>query len=342
LETEFWSLDFFFVTRADLDRFASVRILVIGDVMLDHFVRGNVRRISPEAPVPVVEVIEETFNPGGAANVACNIASFTRNVSLMGRIGRDTQAAQLTRLLNEEGVGTSSMIVSDSIPTISKSRVVARQQQIVRVDRESLQKLSVTELEEFGGKLRALAGTLDAIIIEDYGKGFITAPLMETVATVAKEAGLLVTVDPSVRNPLSWSGVSLVKPNRLEAFAAAGIEDSHLAVPPCENEELLHVGRVLLEKWDAPLVLVTLGEQGMMLFQRGGTLHHIPTRAREVYDVSGAGDTAIAVLTLALASGMNAQEAADVANHASGIVVGKLGTACVTPDELLAAYENDE
>jgi D-beta-D-heptose 7-phosphate kinase/D-beta-D-heptose 1-phosphate adenosyltransferase len=328
-----------FVTHADLARFATARILVIGDVMLDHFVRGNVRRISPEAPVPVVEVIEETFNPGGAANVACNIASFTRNVALMGRMGQDAQAAQLTRLLNEEGVETGSMIISDSIPTISKSRVVARQQQIVRVDRESLQKLSVEELDEVGGKLRALAGTLDAIIIEDYGKGFITAALMETVAAVAKEAGLLVTVDPSARNPLSWSGVSLVKPNRLEAFAAAGIEDSHPNVAPSENEELLRVGRVLLEKWDAPLVLITLGEQGMMLFQREGIPHHIPTRAREVYDVSGAGDTAIAVLTLALASGMNAEEAADVANHASGIVVGKLGTACVTPDELIAAYE---
>ena len=328
------------MTHADLARFATVRILVIGDVMLDHFVRGNVRRISPEAPVPVVEVIEETFNPGGAANVACNIASFTRNVALMGRIGQDPQAAQLTKLLNEEGVGTGSMIVSDSVPTISKSRVVARQQQIVRVDRESLQKLTVAELDDVGSKLRALAGNLDAIILEDYGKGFITGRLMETVAAIAKEAGLLVTVDPSARNPLSWSGVSLVKPNRLEAFAAAGIEDSHLNVAPSENEELLGVGRVLLEKWDTPLVLITLGEQGMMLFQRDGAPHHIPTRAREVYDVSGAGDTAIAVLTLALASGMKPEEAADVANHASGIVVGKLGTACVTPTELLAAYED--
>lgn len=328
------------MTRADLDRFANVRILVIGDVMLDHFVRGNVRRISPEAPVPVVEVIEETFNPGGAANVACNIAPFTRKVALMGRIGRDSQAGQLTRLLNEEGVGTDDMIVSETVPTISKARVVARQQQIVRVDREVVQRLTEEELGEAGTRLRAIASDLDAIILEDYGKGFITAPLMQTVATIAKESGLLVTVDPSPRNPISWSGVGLVKPNRLEAFAAAGIEDSHLSVEPSENEELLRVGRTLLEKWDTPLVLITLGEQGMMLFQRDGTPHHIPTRAREVYDVSGAGDTAIAVLTLALASGMEPEQAADVANHASGIVVGKLGTACITPDELLAAYEN--
>ena len=327
------------MTRADLDRFANVRILVIGDVMLDHFVRGNVRRISPEAPVPVVEVIGETFNPGGAANVACNLASFSRNVSLMGRIGHDMQGTKLTTLLHEEGVGTASMLVSPTIPTISKARVVARQQQIVRVDREKLQKLTDEELMEAGSRLRALAADLDAIILEDYGKGFMTAPLMQTVTAIAKENGLLVTVDPSPRNPLPWSGVSLVKPNRLEAFAAAGIEDSHLHVEPSQNEELLRVGHALLEKWDTPMVLITLGEQGMMLFQRDSLPHHIPTRAREVYDVSGAGDTAIAVLTLALASGMKPEQAADVANHASGIVVGKLGTACVTPEELLAAYE---
>jgi D-beta-D-heptose 7-phosphate kinase/D-beta-D-heptose 1-phosphate adenosyltransferase len=165
---------------------------------------------------------------------------------------------------------------------------------------------------------------------------------MRLVTRVAATAGLLVTVDPSPRNPLAWSGVSLVKPNRLEAFSAAGLEDRHLAAPPLENEELMRVGRTLLERWDTPMVLVTLGEQGMMLFQRDRSPHHIPTRAREVYDVSGAGDTAIAVLTMALASGLPAEQAADVANHASGIVVGKLGTACVTPEELLAAYEKHQ
>lgn len=308
--------------------------------MLDHFVRGNVRRISPEAPVPVVEVSEESFNPGGAANVACNIAAFTKSVFLMGRIGQDIQGQQLKQLLQEDGVSADPMLVSDSIRTISKSRVVARQQQIVRVDRETLVRLTDVELCEVEEKLRALADKLDAVILEDYGKGFITAPLMEVVTRVAKEKNLLVTVDPSPRNPIPWSGVHLVKPNRLEAFAAAGIEDSHQPVPPEQNEELQRVGRTLLERWSTDMVLVTLGEQGMMLFQRGSKPHHIPTRAREVYDVSGAGDTAIAVLTLALASGMSPEAAADVANHASGIVVGKLGTACVTPAELLAAFED--
>jgi rfaE bifunctional protein kinase chain/domain len=328
------------VTSADLDRFRQTRILVIGDVMLDHFVRGNVRRISPEAPVPVVEVTEETFNPGGAANVACNIAGFSNQVSLMGRIGRDHAADHLGRLLQSEGVGTQSMLVSNTIPTISKARVVARQQQIVRVDREKLVALTAEELEEVEQKLSAAAGELDAIILEDYGKGFITEPLMRSVTRIAQASNILVTVDPSPRNPLPWSGVSLVKPNRLEAFAAAGLEDHHLPVPAEQNEELLRVGQTLLERWDTPMVLVTLGEQGMMLFRRDEAPHHIPTRAREVYDVSGAGDTAIAVLTMALASGMDPVQAADVANHASGIVVGKLGTACVTPEELLAAYDS--
>ncbi|WP_009958535.1 D-glycero-beta-D-manno-heptose-7-phosphate kinase [Verrucomicrobium spinosum] len=328
------------MTSADLARFRQTRILVIGDVMLDHFVRGNVRRISPEAPVPVVEVTEETFNPGGAANVACNIAGFSNQVSLMGRIGRDHAADHLGRLLQSEGVGTQSMLVSNTIPTISKARVVARQQQIVRVDREKLVALTAEELEEVEQKLSAAAGELDAIILEDYGKGFITEPLMRSVTRIARASNILVTVDPSPRNPLPWSGVNLVKPNRLEAFAAAGLEDHHLPVPAEQNEELLRVGHTLLERWDTPMVLVTLGEQGMMLFRRHEAPHHIPTRAREVYDVSGAGDTAIAVLTMALASGLDPVQAADVANHASGIVVGKLGTACVTPEELRAAYDS--
>lgn len=325
------------MTRADLKNFASCRILVIGDVMLDHFIWGSVRRISPEAPVPVVEVSHETWYPGGAANVARNVAPFTKHISIMGRIGRDSQAEKLRGLLRGEGVNCSPLLVSRTVPTISKARVIARQQQVVRVDRESRQKLEAAELREVERKLRAMAGKLDAIVIEDYGKGFVTADLVGTVTRLAKEADLLVAVDPSPGNPLSWRGVHIVKPNRLEAFAAAGIEDSHSSAPPHKNRELLRVGAVLLKKWDVPRVLITLGEQGMMLFQAGKKPHHIPTRAREVFDVSGAGDTAVALLTLALASGMKPETAADVANHASGIVVAKLGTATLTPEELLAA-----
>lgn len=325
-------------TRDCLTSLAKCRILVIGDVMLDHFVWGHVRRISPEAPVPVVEVTKEEFYPGGAANVARNISPFSPHTHLMGRVGKDMAAEQLRILLVGDQVDPTPLLVHDTLPTISKARVSARQQQIVRVDREKLLPLTADELTEIETRLRALAPNLDAIVLEDYGKGFITEALMQLVADIAKEYGLIVTVDPSPRNPLPWAGVTLVKPNRLEAFAAAGLEDHLLPGPPLENKELLEVGRLLLSKWNVASVLVTLGEHGMMLFERGKAPHHIPTRAREVFDVSGAGDTAIALLTLALAAKFTLQDAADIANHASGIVVGKLGTATLTPDELLAAF----
>jgi rfaE bifunctional protein kinase chain/domain len=327
------------VERAN-ELFAKCRILVIGDVMLDHFIWGNVRRISPEAPVPVVEVTKETWYPGGAANVARNIAPFSKHVHLMGRVGRDSAADKLRELLVVDAVDPSPLLVSDEVPTISKARVTARQQQIVRVDRERLLKLTEVELEEVERRLRALVPVLDAVIIEDYGKGFVTAELVEVIAKVAGETGLIVTVDPSPHNPLTWRGVSLVKPNRLEAFAAAGLNDSLMPLAPAENPELLEVGRVLMEKWDTPKILITLGEQGMLLFEREKAPHHIPTRAREVFDVSGAGDTAIALLTLALAAGQDAVAAAEIANRASGVVVGKLGTARLTPEELVAAFED--
>ncbi|MBN8419147.1 MAG: hypothetical protein J0L73_09545 [Verrucomicrobia bacterium] len=327
-------------TRDHLQRLAQGRILVVGDVMLDHFIWGHVRRISPEAPVPIVEVTREEFYPGGAANVARNISPFSPNTHLMGRVGKDMAADKLRALLIEDRVDPAPLLVHETLPTISKARVSARQQQIVRVDREKLLPLTASELIEVEQRLRDLAPNLDAIILEDYGKGFMTEQLMRLVAKIAAEHRLIVTVDPSPRNPLPWAGVSLVKPNRLEAFAAAGLEDHLLPEAPLENTELLEVGRVLLAKWNVASILVTLGEQGMMLFERGKPPHHIPTRAREVFDVSGAGDTAIALLTLALASGHSLLEAAEISNHASGIVVGKLGTATLTPDELLAAFSS--
>ena len=326
------------LTRQHLDQFAASRLLVVGDVMLDHFIWGAVRRISPEAPVPVVEVARETSFPGGAANVARNLAMFTRHASLMGRVGRDSEAARLRELLTEEGVLTGPLIESDELPTISKTRIIARQQQVVRVDRERLEKLTAAELAIAKERVSGLLPEIDAIIIEDYGKGFVTQHLVEMIVSLAGAAKKLVTVDPSPRNPLQWHGVTLVKPNRIEAFAAAGVEDHHRAVAPEKDVELIEVGNKLLSHWQVPGVLITLGEQGMMLFQQDEKPHHIPTRAREVYDVSGAGDTAIALLTLALATGLDPADAADVANHASGIVVGKLGTASLTPDELLEAY----
>ncbi len=326
--------------RNAIDRMAKSRVLVIGDVMLDHFIWGAVRRISPEAPVPIVEVTKETTFPGGAANVARNLSAFTPYAFLMGRVGKDSAAGELKRLLNAENVNTDPMLESDTLPTIAKTRIIARQQHVVRVDRETIEKLSCEELSLISQRLQNMLPELDGIIIEDYGKGFVTQAFADQVLGLCKAAGKLVTVDPSPRNPLSWHGASLVKPNRLEAFAAAGIQDHRSPGPPLEDKRLLEVGEQLLDQWAVGKVLVTLGEQGMILFQRDIAPHHIPTRAREVYDVSGAGDTAIAFLTLALTAGLSAEDAAGLANHASGIVVGKLGTARVMKDELLQAFED--
>jgi D-glycero-beta-D-manno-heptose-7-phosphate kinase len=326
--------------RDAIERMAKSRVLVIGDVMLDHFIWGAVRRISPEAPVPIVEVTKETTFPGGAANVARNLSAFTPHAFLMGRVGKDSAAGELKRLLNDEGVNTDPMLESDTLPTIAKTRIIARQQHVVRVDRETIEKLSPEELALISERLQVMLPELDGVIIEDYGKGFVTQAFADQVLGLCKAAGKLVTVDPSPRNPLSWHGASLVKPNRLEAFAAAGIQDHRSPGPPLEDKRLLEVGEQLLDQWAVGKVLVTLGEQGMILFQRDIAPHHIPTRAREVYDVSGAGDTAIAFLTLALTAGLSAEDAADLANHASGIVVGKLGTARVMKDELLQAFED--
>lgn len=316
---------------------ARCRLLVIGDVMLDEFVWGRVSRISPEAPVPVVEVVRESCYPGGAANVARNLVEFTPAVDVLGIIGKDLHGARLRDLLRDEGIGTSRIIETDAMPTIVKTRIIARQQQVVRVDRE--RKVACTD-DMFSEILRIVEEalpTLDAIIFEDYGKGLITQALKDAVVALCDGRNIILTVDPNPNNPLDWSGVTTIKPNRSEAFASAGMPPAEPADNPLEDEPLLAVGKVLLDRWNAGNLLITLGEHGMLLFERGSEPHHIPTRAREVFDVSGAGDTAIALFTLALAAGAPAREAAELSNLASGIVVGKLGTATVTAPELLAA-----
>ena len=219
--------------------------------------------------------------------------------------------------------------------------VIARQQQVVRFDRESPVEISSAQVEEVARFLESAAEDLDAVIIEDYGKGFVTQELVAAVVPLAAKGGLVATVDPSVGNHLSWNGVTAVKPNRLEAFNQVGISEGSVSASgdPAENETLLEVGRKLLDLWETGIVQVTLGEQGMMLFERGRSPHHIPTKAQDVFDVSGAGDTAIALFTLALSAGATAVEAAEISNYASGVVVGKLGTATLVVEELLEAIE---
>ena len=320
---------------------AAKRLLVIGDLMLDEFVWGKVGRISPEAPVPVVEVTGESFYPGGAANVARNLREFVANVSVIGLVGADNRGRQLRDLLKDQGIDTSAVVEEAGFQTIVKTRIIARHQQVVRVDREAVGPLAAKHVETVAAAVRKMLGSIDAVIFEDYGKGFIGSDLVAQIVKDAGAAGKIVAADPNPKNSLDWSGTTVVKPNRSEAFAAAGVVATDLDCEPEKDADLLKVGEILLNKWKTSLVLVTLGEHGMMLFQKGETPHHIPTKARQVFDVSGAGDTAIALFTLALASGASPTEAAEVANHASAVVVGKLGTATVSRDELISSFRSE-
>lgn len=315
------------------------RVLAAGDLMLDEFIWGKVSRISPEAPVPVVAVDRETFYPGGAANVARNLREFTPGTSVLGLAGDDAAGARLRDLLAAGGIGTGG-VVNRAGPTTVKTRIIARTQQVVRVDRELAKPAGPAERKAIFAALEAALPQTAGVILEDYGKGFFDAEMSAEIIRRARAAGCVVAVDPNPGNPLAWRGATVVKPNRHEAFAAAGVPWSEPVAHPLEDKRLLEVGETLLAKWDADQLLVTLSELGMMLFTRDGQRHHTPTRAREVFDVSGAGDTAIALYTLALCAGATPVEASEIANHASGVVVGKLGTATLTPDELLASFEN--
>jgi D-glycero-beta-D-manno-heptose-7-phosphate kinase len=324
-----------------LDRASSRRITVIGDLMLDEFVWGKVGRISPEAPVPVVEVTGESFYPGGAANVARNLREFVERVAIIGLLGKDRSGQQLRELLSDQRIDTSAAVEAAGFHTIVKTRIIARHQQVVRVDREKFVGPSVPQIREVVAAVRKNIPETDAIIFEDYGKGFLSTELVSQIADAARSKGKIVAADPNPRNLIEWRGLTVIKPNRTEAFLAAGMPSVDPETDPSQDMELKRAGETLLKKWEAENVLITLGEHGMMLFHEKETPHYIPAKAQEVFDVSGAGDTAIALFTLGLACGATPTEAAEIANHASAVVVSKLGTATVTRDELMASFRGD-
>lgn len=325
-----------------LGRAPAKRILVIGDLMLDEFVWGKVGRISPEAPVPVVEVTGESFYPGGAANVARNLREFVDRVGVIGLVGKDRSGQQLRELLAGQKIDTADAIEDETFHTIVKTRIIARNQQVVRVDREQIVGPSSAHAAKVVAAVKKRLPETDAIIFEDYGKGFLTRELVEQIARDAAAAGKIVAADPNARNLIDWNGLTAVKPNRTEAFLAAGIPWRDPGDSPADDIDLGRAGEALLKKWGSKYLLITLGEHGMMLFEKGQAPHHIPTKARQIFDVSGAGDTAIALFTLALACEATPVEAAEIANHASAVVVGKLGTATVSRDELIASFRDDE
>jgi rfaE bifunctional protein kinase chain/domain len=315
------------------------RILVVGDVMLDQFIWGSVARISPEAPVPVVDFERESSMPGGAANVARNLTVLEVSTELYGVVGKDPAAGELKRLLTEHQIGCQGLVTSRSRPTSVKTRIVAHTQQVVRIDREARDGIDEGLARKLTGTLESMIGGSAAIIVGDYGKGVVTQPLLEEIKELCRKRGLWLSLDPKPVHHLDLSGLSLITPNRKEAFELARLTDETKNQSPLADANLMSAAERLLTELKPAVLLITLGELGMLLCQRDRPPFHIPTVAQEVFDVSGAGDTVIATFTLAIAAGASAIEAAILSNHAAGIVVGKVGTATVSKDELLASFK---
>jgi D-beta-D-heptose 7-phosphate kinase/D-beta-D-heptose 1-phosphate adenosyltransferase len=315
------------------------RILVVGDVMLDQFIWGSVSRISPEAPVPVVDFKSESFMPGGAANVARNLSALGAAPELFGVVGDDDSALRMRELLREQHVGCSGLITHSSRPTSIKTRIVAHQQQVVRVDRESKTPLDNATTAQLLGAIEHRLKGADAVIVGDYGKGVVTHSLLDALKELCRKRGVWLSFDPKPVHHLNLTDLSLITPNRKEAFELSDLPDDTRHANPLSDLNLIRTAERLLKDLSPALLLITLGEQGMLLCRQGQKLIHIPTVAQEVFDVSGAGDTVIASFTLAIAAGASPLEAAIVSNHAAGVVVGKVGTAIVTPKELVASFK---
>jgi D-beta-D-heptose 7-phosphate kinase/D-beta-D-heptose 1-phosphate adenosyltransferase len=318
----------------ELATFTKARILVVGDIMMDRFIWGRVSRISPEAPVPVVLVEKETFLLGGAANVVNNVHSLGGHVTLCGVIGDDEMGQRILNELNQKGVDIRGVIFEEGRQTTAKTRIIAHQQQVVRIDRETTDSLKSSTLRDLARFIDESLREFDGIILSDYGKGLLTKELIKALIQRAGESKKFVMVDPKLKNFFFYRGATVITPNTGEASAAAG-------VPITDFPSLKRVGKALLKRLRCKVLVITRGEEGMALFEPNQDPYLVPTVAKEVYDVTGAGDTVIGTMALAMAAGFGVREAARLANHAAGIVVGKVGTATVTQEELARAIQGN-
>ncbi len=312
-------------------KFSNTGILVIGDLMVDQYIWGRVKRISPEAPVPVVEVTDENLLLGGAANVAHNVLSLGGKVFITGAIGIDDLGKILINNLREKGFNTDGIIIDGERPTTVKTRVIAHSQQVVRFDREVKSDISQSTFSLILDYVRTCLPEVKGIIISDYCKGLITKKLIKKLLELAGSK-VFTAADPKIGHFDYYQGVSLITPNINEASFGSGIDI-------VDGKTLIAAGKVLLKKLRCKAVIITRGDEGMTLFEKSGKISHIPTCAREVYDVSGAGDTVIAALTLTHSAGEKLKDAAIIANHAAGVVIGKVGTAVATQQEILRSIK---
>jgi D-glycero-beta-D-manno-heptose-7-phosphate kinase len=321
--------------RSLVKRFARQKILVIGDMMLDRYIQGAVTRISPEAPVPVVRVGAEKNMPGGAANVARNVRALGGRVYMRGVVGRDAAGNDLLQVLKADRVCTRGVLRCAGMRTTVKTRIMAERQQVVRVDWEDRLLLPAKVRSAFCAGLSVAVQSMSGVIIADYAKGVIGQEIVDVVMRAARRNGVPVALDPKENDNLKLPGLTVATPNRKEAFALARLPEQPPHANPLKDQPLLRVAAVLLNKWKPAFLLVTLGVQGMLLVSRNRPPRHVAAVAREVFDVSGAGDTVIAALLLALSAGADYETAAELANCAAGVVVGKLGAATCTGRELL-------
>lgn len=321
--------------RDILDKLSEVSLTVVGDIMLDHYIWGDALRISPEAPVPVVSVHRDSYTAGGAANVALNLRGLGAACSLCGCLGQDESGQRLQQLLQANSIALHPAFCSDALTTIVKTRVVVQKQQMCRIDREEAPARYAFALAAQVEALQAAIAGSSVVILSDYAKGSLTAELLETLKASCREHGALILLDPKPKRDLPIEGLDLLTPNRTEAYQMAGL-------PPQPHEPFPAEAIVakLRERWQPRYLVITLGADGMLISREPGHMQVIPTAAREVFDVSGAGDTVIATLGAALAAGADLEMAARLANLAAGIVVAKVGTASVTLDELRAAVES--
>lgn len=315
-----------------LEKFSSKKIAVIGDMMLDEYIIGSVRRISPEAPVPVVEVREERFVLGGAANVMNNLSALGAKVYAFGIIGTDNNGKRLTRSLEEYKINCDGIVTSYDRPTIMKQRILSNNQQLLRLDWEKKHPIEKEVEDKILEKFNKLVDSLDAIILSDYDKGLLTSTLAKEIIKIAKSKNKIVVVDPKPSNAENYKGATSMTPNLKESSECIG------KAYPETLEEVLSIGKEIREKLELDHLLMTRSEKGMSIFMEN-EVKHIPTFAKEVYDVTGAGDTVIAIYTLALSTGASKEESAKIANTGAGVVVGRVGTSTVSKGEILEFYE---
>jgi D-beta-D-heptose 7-phosphate kinase/D-beta-D-heptose 1-phosphate adenosyltransferase len=319
--------------RDYIHRFPEASVLVIGDLILDHYIWGRVSRISPEAPVPVVHVDSESLKLGGAANVFNNILALGGRADLCGVIGADESGRLLLKELGAKRSSRGGVIIDQDRPTTRKSRVVAHNQQVVRYDVERRSEMKPHLQRRMVRYVESRARDLSCLVVSDYAKGVVTASLMADLTRLALAHHIPIVVDPKVEHFGYYKGVTVVTPNHLEATQAAGIHGD-------DDENINEAGAIIRQRLGCRSVLITRGERGMSLYEAEGAYWHIPTRARQVYDVTGAGDTVVGTLALALSAGASMREAATLANHAAGVVVGMVGTATIHQAQLAEALEH--